>query len=561
MALTIESRMLRFQRLLDNGGLTFHQYQYEAVLWCLTRELGLGQSNCEEIYGGIVADEMGLGKTIQMIGLMYVNFVNKTLIVVPPILMEQWFKEIYRISGHKAFIYHGKNKQKLDLALALASDKNKNIISEFVNAHIVITSYNTIAISKNNKNENKNNKNNKNNNENVCKLLKIKWDRVIFDEAHHLRNKNTTRFLGSINIRAKYRWLLSGTPIQNKKSDFVHLCYILSPKFYVNQKKSNRDNDTLKEKEKEKEKESQVDSDSDSDSHSDNNKENIITMIQQNHVLKRTKKMVGLEIADLNCSELLVEWKSEDEKQFAQEIHSLIKVSGVSEKHLTCFAKQIGQGFGFVKSSMLMAVLRAKQSCIMPELMKKTVEWLVGSNKINKKYLNVLNNNDFASSKLEKVINIILERKDNKRGKIVFCQFRGEMNYLFDKMIENGLSSMIIDGRCNGKKRLIQLEKSVDVLILQIQTGCEGLNLQEFYSEVYFVSPHWNPSVEDQAVARCHRMGQKQVVEVFKFIMNGFDNWTDTDTDTDTNNNNKKTISLEKHILSIQEFKRGLRLL
>ena len=549
----IESRMLRFQRLLDNGGLTFHQYQYEGVLWCLTRELG--QSNNEiygEIYGGIVADEMGLGKTIQMIGLMYVNFVNKTLIVVPPILMEQWFKEIYRISGHKAFIYHGKNKQKLDLALVSDKNKNKNIISEFVNAHIVITSYNTIAISKNNKNKNKNDKKNeKNNNENACKLLKIKWDRVIFDEAHHLRNKNTTRFLGSINIRAKYRWLLSGTPIQNKKSDFVHLCYILSPKFYINQKKSNRDTDT--------------DTDTLKDSDSDNNKENIITMIQQNHVLKRTKKMVGLEIADLNCSELLVEWKSEDEKQFAQEIHSLIKVSGVSEKHLTCFAKQIGQGFGFVKSSMLMAVLRAKQSCIMPELMKKTVEWLVGSNKINKKYLNVLNNNnnnnnnntDFASSKLEKVINIILERKDNKRGKIVFCQFRGEMNYLFDKMIEHGLSSMIIDGRCNGKKRLIQLEKSVDVLILQIQTGCEGLNLQEFYSEVYFVSPHWNPSVEDQAVARCHRMGQKQVVEVFKFIMNGFDN----DFDNDSDNDNKKTISLEKHILNIQEFKRGLRLL
>ena len=61
-----------------------------------------------------------------------------------------------------------------------------------------------------------------------------------------------------------------------------------------------------------------------------------------------------------------------------------------------------------------------------------------------------------------------------------------------------------------------------DVLVLQIQTACEGLNLQDF-NEVYFTSPHWNPAVEDQAVARCHRQGQTKKVEVFRFIMEGHD--------------------------------------
>ena len=59
-------------------------------------------------------------------------------------------------------------------------------------------------------------------------------------------------------------------------------------------------------------------------------------------------------------------------------------------------------------------------------------------------------------------------------------------------------------------------------MILQIMTGCEGLNLQHF-NQVYFVSPHWNPAVEDQAVARCHRIGQKKEVKVFRFRMEGFD--------------------------------------
>jgi len=59
-------------------------------------------------------------------------------------------------------------------------------------------------------------------------------------------------------------------------------------------------------------------------------------------------------------------------------------------------------------------------------------------------------------------------------------------------------------------------------LILQIKTGNEGLNLQE-YSEVYFVTPNWNPKVEEQAIARCHRLGQKKEVSVFRFVMGSFD--------------------------------------
>ena len=52
-----------------------------------------------------------------------------------------------------------------------------------------------------------------------------------------------------------------------------------------------------------------------------------------------------------------------------------------------------------------------------------------------------------------------------------------------------------------------------DVLIAQIQTACEGLNLQHF-NEVYFTTPHWNPAVEDQSIARAHRIGQTSPVNV-----------------------------------------------
>jgi SNF2 family DNA or RNA helicase len=55
-------------------------------------------------------------------------------------------------------------------------------------------------------------------------------------------------------------------------------------------------------------------------------------------------------------------------------------------------------------------------------------------------------------------------------------------------------------------------------MLVQIKSGSDGLNLQQ-YQQVYFVSPHWNPAVEQQAIARIYRIGQlASKVDVFYFI-------------------------------------------
>jgi SNF2 family DNA or RNA helicase len=99
------------------------------------------------------------------------------------------------------------------------------------------------------------------------------------------------------------------------------------------------------------------------------------------------------------------------------------------------------------------------------------------------------------------------------------------------------------DGRTSNRKDV--LSQRHEALILQIQTGCEGLNLQEHYSEIYFISPHWNPAVEDQAVARCHRIGQTKVVYVERFEMSSFGKNIEVD-----------TINIEKYVNNTQESKR-----
>ena len=97
-----------------------------------------------------------------------------------------------------------------------------------------------------------------------------------------------------------------------------------------------------------------------------------------------------------------------------------------------------------------------------------------------------------------------------------------------------------IDGRVSSKrKRQEILTNKIDVLILQIKTGNEGLNLQQ-YNEVYFVTPDWNPKIEEQAIARCYRLGQQKEVHVFRFIMNHF------------NKENRRTINIEQYTETVQ---------
>jgi len=116
----------------------------------------------------------------------------------------------------------------------------------------------------------------------------------------------------------------------------------------------------------------------------------------------------------------------------------------------------------------------------------------------------------------------------NTTRKIVFSHFTEEITQLYGMIVDNidedkydDSQVAIYSGSLSLKERQEILENdNIEVLIMQIQAGCEGLNLQQ-YSEIYMVSPNWNPAIEDQAVARCHRQGQLKETNVYRFIMNG----------------------------------------
>jgi SNF2 family DNA or RNA helicase len=311
------------------------------------------------------------------------------------------------------------------------------------------------------------------------RLYQLKWSRVIFDEAHHVRGRNTRIFKSVETLNVNIRWFVTGTPIQNSIHDLYALCALLGlPAAYY----ANKDN---------------------------------LREIVKTYVLKRTKKSVGLSLPPLTTKTIVVKWDSQEEMILSRNLHS-----GIGCLNVPALADQEQEPSSVLEPPAwfpepshvkIGRMIQAKQSCIYPRLAcSKSVPRMPPTEDEN------------YSSKISKVVRTILSRKDNGKRKIVFCHFRGEIDYIQSRLVTAFPSLVVryLDGRTSESERRVILapDACVDVLILQIQTCCEGLNLQQF-SEVYFVSPDWNPAVEDQAIARCHRFGQTEPVSVFRFVM------------------------------------------
>ena len=163
-----------------------------------------------------------------------------------------------------------------------------------------------------------------------------------------------------------------------------------------------------------------------------------------------------------------------------------------------------------IKQDRLVTILREKQSCINPFLIPLE----------KRRGLDLPQ----VSTKLQCVYDTVVHSGFHN-PKLIFCQFRLEIDMMYKCLNNHDIKIGVFDGRTSPQDRKNMLTQDFDILILQFQCACEGLNLQH-YNEIYFVSPHWNPAVQQQAIARCHRIGQKNRVHIYNFYMKDFDDET-----------------------------------
>lgn len=185
----------------------------------------------DESGGGILADEMGMGKSLTTLVLIAKTLkdarqwadnkkafpgaslaetpTRATLVIVPSrVLINTWVREIdeHLNAGMKIMKYHGRSR--------------KALIDCIDGYDIIITTYNTLAKEHDAKILGKG----------QSKLHGFAWYRVVLDEAHMIRRRSTTFNRAVVELTAKSRWCLSGTPIQNSLADLGSLLAFLQLK-------------------------------------------------------------------------------------------------------------------------------------------------------------------------------------------------------------------------------------------------------------------------------------------------------------------------------------------
>ena len=446
----------KYTDFCKKNNIMIKSHQVDGVIWCLRREISSSKEEDEKEKGkrrgGVLADEMGMGKTIQMIGVFMLNPVKKTLLIVPPILVTQWFSEIRKFTGHVSTVYYGKDRKKINLLDPKAM--------------VVITSYETVSRDSNT-------------------FKGVQWNRVICDEAHHLRNPKTQNYSAVRAILSSSNpitWFITGTPVHHSPKDMYALYFLLG---YSLAELLTKDMSILRW-----------------------------------HFLQRKHQETDLPKKTEHT--IMIEWTENQERDLATDIHQTIPFLGFplrEEAEFSFWEKK--------KCPLLVTMIRAKQTCILSKMTETS--YLSSPEKEEKEDKEDEENEvpflaTFEAStttKLREILAVLTYRRENGNGKVIFCHYRLEMAYLLNHLSnEKGWV-----GTWRDYKKITDRSSIGEspILVLQIQSGCEGLNLQDQFSEVYFVSPDWNPTLEEQAVARCYRIGQKKPVEVFRFAMNFVD--------------------------------------
>ncbi|KAI0318102.1 SNF2 family N-terminal domain-containing protein [Amylostereum chailletii] len=176
-------------------------FQQESLSWMRAQEGG-------PYAGGLLADEMGMGKTIQMISLMVSDAIRPNLVVAPTVAIMQWRNEIeLHTFGLKVLVWHGaareadpKELKKYDVVLttyAVLESCFRKQEAGFKRKGMIVKEKSPIH--------------------------SIQWSRVILDEAHNIKERVTNTAKATFQLKAKAKWCLSGTPLQNRVGELYSL--------------------------------------------------------------------------------------------------------------------------------------------------------------------------------------------------------------------------------------------------------------------------------------------------------------------------------------------------
>ncbi len=398
-------------------------YQREGVDWLVfLRRAGLG---------ALLADDMGLGKTLQALCAVE----GRTLVVAPTSVLHGWMREIERFRPELRYsLYHGPGR-KLDPT-----------------ADITITSY---ALLRQDKTE----------------LTAPTWDCVVLDEAQMIKNPESQIARAALELDAKARFALTGTPVENRLEELWSQLHFLNPGLLGGRSQF-------------KERYARPIAEGDSD---------VAARLRQRirpFLLRRLKKEVAPDLPPL--SEIILDCELSSEERAVYDSVRAATVRSVVD--------QLRAG-GNVMAA-LEALLRLRQAACHSSLVPGQV---------------ALND---SSSKLETLFARLEEAVADGHKALVFSQWTSFLDRAEPGLRERGIPWLRLDGSTRNRGDVVERFQSEDgepVMLLSLRAGGTGLTLTAA-DHVFLLDPWWNPAVEAQAADRAHRIGQDRPVVVHRLI-------------------------------------------
>ncbi|TRX89349.1 hypothetical protein FHL15_009786 [Xylaria flabelliformis] len=508
--------------------------------------------------GGILTDEMGLGKTLQTISLiMSDGFQNgPTLIVAPTGVLSNWeqqFAEHVKTDQlPRIFRFHGSAK--------LHKLKKANILQY----DVVITSYGVLA--------------SQFKSGNWTALFGVNWNRVVLDEGHVIRNPNTKNAQAACKLQAKSRWILSGTPFVNNATDFWSALLFLKITGGIQEKSifNSRIARPLEGIVKDKNNTARLKIRGEAQA--------MFQALVQDLCLRRKKDMtfINLQMPDkteyvhrvrftkleqLRYEEMLCDhWSltgsrvreilaklGKDELVALTPENAQILLEALAEAIRTSEDCPICYDPIQIHDPVITACKhRFGKSCILNALQRQercpmcrqevTADDLLEPQTEIESSTGADADSDRRSSKTDQLEILVDKHLGDPASKVViFSQWTSFLDIIETLLVEKKIKCVRLEGKMNIKQRdkavgKLNNDPETRVMLASLHAAGVGVNLTAA-DTVILTDCWWAPAIEDQAVDRVHRIGQKRPVTVYKLLVEG---------------------SVEYRVLDIQSEKRKL---
>ena len=431
---------------------TMRDYQVSGLNWLISLH--------ENGISGILADEMGLGKTLQTISFLgYLRHImdikGPHLITVPKSTLDNWKREFARWTPEvNVLVLQGAKEERHALI-------NERLIDEKFD--VCITSYEMILREKSH-------------------LKKFAWEYIIIDEAHRIKNEESSLAQVIRMFNSRNRLLITGTPLQNNLHELWALLNFLLP-------------DVFGDSEAFDQWFSGQDQDQD-------------TVVQQLHrvlrpfLLRRVKADVEKSLLPkkevnlyIGMSEMQVKWY---QKILEKDIDAVNGAGGKRES----------------KTRLLNIVMQLRKCCNHPYLFEgaepgppyTTDEHLV-----------------YNSGKMALLDRLLRRLRTQGSRVLIFSQMSRLLDILEDYCVFREFKYCRIDGSTAHEDRIAAIDdynkpdSEKFVFLLTTRAGGLGINLTSADIVILYDSD-WNPQADLQAMDRAHRIGQTKQVVVYRFV-------------------------------------------